>query len=111
MHTEATAQIIGHIGNIDINENGDKKMAVLSVGSNDTWKDSDGNKQERTNWTRVVVWQPSTVEFIEKHMKTGRLILVRGDLRTREFEQDGNKRFITEVHAKDVAPLDKKPNE
>lgn len=64
--------------------------------------------EEETDWHRVVVWGRQA-EVCSQYLGKGRLVFVEGALRTRSWEdQDGNKRWVTEVHAKDVQMLDSK---
>ena len=64
--------------------------------------------EEETDWHRVVVWGRQA-EVCSQYLGKGRLVFVEGSLRTRSWEdQDGNKRWITEVHARDVQMLDSK---
>jgi single-strand DNA-binding protein len=82
-------------------------VADLSVATNDYWKDKQGNKQERTEWHRIVLWS-GTAEFAQKYVKKGRLIFVEGRLQTREWTDNQSvKRYTTEVVANTVQLLDR----
>lgn len=74
----------------------------LSVATSDVWTDKDGQKQERTEWHRVVIWG-KLAETCAKYLQKGRLVFVSGQIQTRSWEdQDGVKRYSTEIVAKEV---------
>lgn len=69
----------------------------FSVATSDTWKDKDGNKQEKTEWSNCVAWQKQA-EVIAEHMKKGDQIYLEGKLETRSWEDDkGAKRYATDI--------------
>ena len=76
-------------------------VANLSIATNESWKDKQGNKQEHTEWHHVVVWGPRA-EACQKYLAKGRQVLVTGKLRTRSWEKDGITRYRTEIMAADV---------
>ena len=61
--------------------------------------DRDGQKVDKTEWHRVVTFQPGLVDMLERHAKKGRLVYVSGKLQTRRWRKDGedSDRFSTEV--------------
>lgn len=72
-------------------------VAELSVATDESFKDRDGNKQERTEWHRVKVFGRSA-EFCNNYLSKGRLVYVEGTLRTRSWDdQQGQKHYMTEV--------------
>lgn len=74
-------------------------VATLNLATTETWKDKDGNKQEFTEWSRVVVWG-KTAENLGPYLLKGKQILVEGKLRTRQWDdKDGVKRYTTEIKA------------
>ena len=74
-------------------------VCELRIATNDVWTDKSGQKQERTEWHRVVVWGRSA-ENVAKYMTKGRSMYVEGRLQTREWnDKDGNKRYTTEIVA------------
>ena len=101
------AMIIGNLGNdpelrYTANET---PVATLSVATTERWKDSDGNKQERTEWHRVVVWQ-RLAEVCGEHLNKGDKVYIEGKLQTRKWEdQDGNTRYTTEIVARELEML------
>jgi single-strand DNA-binding protein len=78
-------------------------VAVLSfrLATKETWTDKNRELQERTEWHSVVVWG-SRAEGLAKHLAKGSSVLVEGGLRTTSYEKDGQKRYKTEVHARDL---------
>jgi len=84
---------------------GGTAVANLSVATNETWTDRSGEKQERTEWHRVVVWGKQA-EICGEHLTKGKQVFVEGSLQTRSWDdKDGNKRYTTEVKAMRVLML------
>lgn len=74
----------------------------LSVATSEQWTDKNGQKQERTEWHRIVVWG-KLAEICGKHLSKGRQVYVEGRLQTRNWEdQQGQKRYATEIVASTV---------
>lgn len=72
------------------------------IATTDRWTDKQGNKQERTEWHRIVVYGPQA-ENCEKYLSKGRPVYVEGSIRTRQWQdQQGNNRYTTEVIAQRV---------
>lgn len=83
-------------------------VTTVSLATNEMWKDSDGNRQERTEWHRVVMWR-RLAEIAGEYLKKGSKIYVEGRLQTRSWEdKDGQKRYMTEVVADNMTMLDSK---
>lgn len=79
----------------------------FSLATDETWLDSQGQKQTRTEWHRVVVWGKQA-ELCAKYLAKGRLIFVEGSLQTRKYQDDkGQERSVTEVKAQRVLFLDR----
>ena len=101
------AMIIGNLGNdpeLRYTQN-QTPVATFSVASTERWKDSEGNKQEHTEWHRVVVWK-GLAEVCSEHLSKGSKVFIEGKLRTRKWEdQDGNIRYSTEIIARDLEML------
>ena len=74
-------------------------VASMRIATNEHWTDKGGEKKERTEWHRVVVWGKQA-EICKEHLAKGRPVLVEGRLRTRDYTDKENvKRYITEIHA------------
>ncbi|MCB9561408.1 MAG: single-stranded DNA-binding protein [Kofleriaceae bacterium] len=77
-------------------------VCELRVATSDSWTDKNGQRQERTEWHRVIVWG-KRAEVCAKYLAKGRQVYVEGRIQTRNYDdKDGNKRYITEVIANDV---------
>lgn len=98
------AIIIGRLGadpEVKTVANGNT-VARLSVATSENWNDKDGQKQERTEWHRIVVWG-KLAELCGKYLNKGRQVYVEGRLQTRSWEDpQGNKKFSTEIVANTV---------
>jgi len=74
----------------------------LNIATSENWVGKDGQKQERTEWHRVVVWG-KLAEICGKHLSKGRQVYVEGRLQTRQWEdQQGQKKYTTEIIANTV---------
>ena len=95
-------ELIGHLGRkpeLRHTKTG-SPVASFSIATNESWYDDKKQLQERTEWHRVVVWGKAA-ETVAQHLDVGRLLLVEGQLRTREYaDKEGARRFVTEVHAR-----------
>lgn len=81
------------------------------IATSERWTDKQGNKQERTEWHRIVVYGPQA-EACEKYLSKGRPVYVEGSLRTRQWEdQQGNTKYMTEVIAQRVQFLGSPPGQ
>lgn len=77
-------------------------VTTLNIATSENWVGKDGQKQERTEWHRVVVWG-KLAEICGKHLSKGRQVYVEGRLQTRSWEdQKGEKRYTTEIVANTV---------
>ena len=96
--------LIGNLGNdpeMRHTPNG-AGVCEFRLATNEAWTDKQGQRQERTEWHRVVVWGKKA-EVCSKYLSKGRQVYVEGRLRTRTWDdKDGNKRYTTEVVANDV---------
>lgn len=80
---------------------GGQAVANFSVAVNEKWTDKQGQKQERTEWLRIVVWGKAA-ELCGEYLSRGRQVCIQGRLQTREWEKDGKKQYTTEVVADPV---------
>ena len=77
-------------------------VCELRVATSESWNDKNGQRQERTEWHRIVVWG-KRAEICSKYLAKGRQVYVEGRIQTRNYDdKDGNKRYITEIIANDV---------
>ena len=94
--------LVGRLGkDPEIRFSGDgNAIANFSIATNETWKNKEGNQQEKTDWHNIVVFGASAEKYIQPYVKKGTLVSVEGKLQTRDWEdKDGNKRYTTEVVA------------
>ena len=92
--------LIGNLGDDpDVKETKSGSLfCTLSVATSNKWKTKDGEKKEKTEWHRVVVWNEGLVGIIEQYCKKGSKVYLEGELQTRKWEdKDGNDRYTTEV--------------
>lgn len=81
-------------------------VANVTLATSETWKDkSTGQPQEKTEWHRVVFFN-RLAEVVGEYVKKGSKIYIEGSLRTRSWEQDGIKRYATEIVAGEMQMLD-----
>jgi single-strand DNA-binding protein len=102
-------QLIGHVGQEpEIKTfDGGRKLANITIATNDFYTNEKGEKVEQTEWHRVTAWG-KLADIIEKYVDKGKEIAVEGKLTHRSYDdKDGNKRYITEVVANDILLLSK----
>ena len=81
-------------------------VANIRMATTDSWKDRNtGERQERTEWHRVVFFS-RLAEIVEQYVRKGSKIYVEGRLQTRSWEQEGVKRYTTEIVANEMTMLD-----
>lgn len=95
------AEIIGHLGRdpeIRTQTSGDK-IATLSVATSESWTDKQsGDKREKTEWHRVVIFNGKLSEIAEKYLRKGSRVFLDGQLQTRKWtDKDGAERYTTEI--------------
>ena len=77
-------------------------VATFNMATTETWKDKNGNKQEKTEWHRVVAWR-KLGEIAGEYLKKGRLVCIEGRIRSREYDaKDGTKRKVFEIEATEM---------
>ena len=103
-------QLIGNLGTTPeiITLESGKKLAKFAIATNETYKNTRGEKVTDTQWHNVVAWN-KTAEIIEKYLEKGKEVMIEGKLTSRSFEdKDGNKRYITEVVCNELLMLGNK---
>jgi single-strand DNA-binding protein len=75
------------------------RVANLSVATSESWRDkASGERRERTEWHRVVIFNDRLVDVVERFLKKGSKIYVEGQLQTRKWtDQSGQEKYTTEV--------------
>ena len=80
-------------------------VANFSIATSEQWTNKDGEKQERTEWHKIVAWR-RLGEICGEYLHKGSQIYIEGRLQTRDWEdRDGNKRYTTEVIAQNMQML------
>ena len=94
-------QLIGRIGqDPETNQVNDSSVTKFSLATTESWKDSVGNKKERTEWHNIEAWG-KVGEVIKKYSKKGDLIYVSGSVHHDSYEKEGVKMRSTKVKLKD----------
>lgn len=94
------ASLIGRVGQSPElrQSHAGKPIATLSLATSESWKNSAGEKQERTEWHRVVCFNEQTANFIDKYVGKGDLVFIRGQIQTRKWtDKDGVDKYSTEI--------------
>jgi len=104
--------ILGNLGqepDVRYTPSGDP-IVNLSIATSESWNDkTTGQKQERTEWHRVVMFN-KLAEIAVKYLHKGSKLYVEGQLRTRKWEdKEGVERYTTEIVARDIEMLDPAP--
>ncbi len=92
--------LVGNLGTdpeIKNLQSGDK-VANFSIATSESWKDkATGERKERTEWHRIVIFNQPLVKIVEQYLKKGSKVYLEGQLETRSWEQNGEKKYTTEV--------------
>jgi single-strand DNA-binding protein len=99
--------LIGHLGqDPELRYTGSgTPVCSMRVATNESYKDSDGNFVERTEWHSVVAWA-RLAEICGEYLRKGSQVYFEGSLQTRQWEdRDGNTRYTTEVKAREMVML------
>jgi single-strand DNA-binding protein len=99
--------LIGHLGadpEVRYTPSG-TPVANFRIATGESWTDKQGQRQERTEWHRIVAWN-KTAELVGEYLSKGRQVYIEGRLQTRQWDdRDGNKRYTTEIVANQVTFL------
>lgn len=105
--------LIGNVGqDPEVRYTGDAangaKVATVRLATTERYRDRNGNLQEHTEWHSVVAWR-NTADVVEKYVRKGTQLYIEGRLRTRSWDdQNGNKRYTTEILADTLQLLGRK---
>ncbi len=84
---------------------GGAAVATINMATTEVWNDKAGQRQEKTEWHRVVLWGKSA-ESLSEYLTKGKQIYVEGRLQTRQWDdKDGNKRYTTEIRGDRIVLL------
>ena len=74
------------------------EVVNLRVATSETWKDRDGNRQERTEWHRVAIFNQNLAKVAKNYLRKGSKVYLEGQIQTRKWtDQGGQERYSTEV--------------
>lgn len=80
-------------------------VARFPIATSETFKDKNGERQERTEWHNIVVWR-GLAEVAEKYLKKGQSVFIEGKIRTNSYQdKEGNQRYNTEIVADNMTML------
>jgi single-strand DNA-binding protein len=97
--------LVGNLGRdaeVKVTHSG-TSVASFTIATTETWT-KDGEKKEKTEWHRIVLWGKSA-DSLQPYLTKGKQIYLEGQLQTRSWEQDGQKHYATEVRADRVVLL------
>ena len=103
-------QLIGHLGAAPevINTENGKKFARFSVATNESYRNSKGEKVNETTWHNLIAWG-KVAEIAEKYLEKGREVAIEGKLISRSYtDKEGNKKYVTEVQVNELLLLGSK---
>ena len=83
------------------------KKASFSMATSEYYKDKEGKRVEQTEWHNIICWR-RLAEFSEQFLTKGKLIYLEGRLRTRSWDDNGTKRYTTEIEATTITMLGSK---
>ena len=103
--------LLGNIGRdpeVRVSPNGNA-IANLTLATSETWKDQQGERQERTEWHRIVMFG-KTAEIARDYLRKGSKLYLEGKLQTRKWQdKEGRDQYTTEIVAHEFQMLDPKP--
>jgi len=73
------------------------KFAQLSLATSEKFKNKAGEWKEKTQWHKVIVFDPRVAETIEKYVKKGTILYIEGQIETRKYEHNGETKYATEI--------------
>ena len=100
-------QLIGNLGmDPEVKSlDGGKKLAKVSIATNETYKNAKGERVTETQWHNLIAWG-KTAEIVEKFLKKGSEVAVEGKLINRNYtDKEGIKRYVTEIEVSEVLML------
>jgi single-strand DNA-binding protein len=103
--------LIGNLGNDpEVRSTpGGNRVATFSLATSRSWNDQSGNKQEKTEWHRCVVWNTKgsqLADIVEKYVKKGDKLFVEGRIEYRQWQdKDNQTRYSTEINVRELIML------
>ncbi len=90
--------LVGHVGKdpeVKYLEGG-VAVAKFSLATTETYKNKEGQKVENTEWHNIVMWR-ALAELAEKYVRKGNLLYIEGRIKTRQYGEENNKKYFTEI--------------
>lgn len=100
------ANLIGNVGkDVELKHlDNDKKVAKIVLATNKTYKKANGEKESKTEWHNIEFWG-DTAQFCGNFIKKGMLLYISGELRTDQFDKDGQKHYRTKIVGNEIKIL------
>jgi single-strand DNA-binding protein len=98
--------LVGHVGKdpeVKYLEGG-VAVAKFPLATSESYKNKEGQKVEQTEWHNVVLWR-GLAEIAEKYVRKGKLLYIEGRIRTRQYGEESNKKYFTEIIAESMTML------
>lgn len=109
MRCENRVELMGYVGaDPEVRHlDGGKLVATFNIATTEKWKGKDKEWHEHTEWHRIVAWR-WLAERTEEQLKKGTYCRIVGQIKTRNYEKDGHKVYVTEIVATDLFSLEKR---
>ena len=75
----------------------EEKFAGFSLATSERFKNKSGEWQEKTQWHRLVCWDPNIAKTIEQYVKKGTMLYIEGQIETRQYDHNGETKYVTEI--------------
>mgnify|MGYP000689953285 CR=1 FL=1 len=103
--------LLGRVGkDPEIKQFDNGSVANFSIATNESYKNKSGERVDVTDWHNISIGMPSLVGIVEKYVKKGDLLYCEGKIKTREYEKEGQKRYITEIRVDTIKLMPKAVN-
>jgi single-strand DNA-binding protein len=103
--------LLGNVGkDPEVKQFDNGSVANFSLATTESYKDKSGERVKRTEWHNIAVGAPGLVDVVSKYVKKGDLLYVEGKIRTREYEKEGQKRYLTEIRVDSLQLMPKGQN-
>ena len=101
--------LVGNVGRDPETRHLDKDVAVsnFSLATTENYTAKTGEKVSNTEWHNIVAWR-GLAEVVEKYVKKGSQVYIEGRIKTRNYEKDGVKHYVTEIYADEMQLLGKR---
>ncbi|MFZ7145677.1 MAG: single-stranded DNA-binding protein [Bacteroidota bacterium] len=98
--------LVGHVGKdpeVKYLEGG-VALARFPLATSESYKNKEGQKIETTEWHNIVLWR-GLAEIVEKYVRKGKMVYIEGKIKTRQYGDENNKKYITEIVAEEMTML------